>query len=105
MSETLRNQVQAVVDHLKAKHAQEAAQKALQAPPKPAPIPPPMPTLEDYQKALAAHDWYYDYSDDHRVWKQGLAQRDRIREMQRVLDPDYQVWNRYAPQDCRVGLL
>lgn len=24
------------------------------------------------------HDWYYDYSDDHRVWSRGSAKRKEI---------------------------
>jgi hypothetical protein len=28
-------------------------------------------TLETLDKALARHDWFYEYSDDHRVWCQG----------------------------------
>lgn len=33
-----------------------------------------MPTLEEfnqYVQKLSAHDWYFDYSDDHRVWSRG----------------------------------
>lgn len=28
-------------------------------------------TIEEYQLMLDNHDWYYDYSDDHRVWRKG----------------------------------
>ena len=26
---------------------------------------------DDYLKLLKAHDWTYQYSDDHSVWKKG----------------------------------
>jgi len=27
--------------------------------------------LEMFEQMCKAHDWYYDYSDDHTVWKRG----------------------------------
>jgi hypothetical protein len=37
---------------------------------------------------LERHDWYYDYSDDQRVWRAGVEERDAIVEMTK-LDPAY----------------
>lgn len=34
--------------------------------------------LEELSRKCALHDWYYDYSDDHSVWKRGVASRDEI---------------------------
>lgn len=31
---------------------------------------------------LIHHDWYYEYSDDHRVWKQG---RDEVEEIAKIM--------------------
>lgn len=28
-------------------------------------------TLQEYEKMLKRHDWHYEYSDDHSVWKRG----------------------------------
>lgn len=28
---------------------------------------------------LDRHDWFYNYSDDHRVWSAGLAEESRLR--------------------------
>lgn len=28
-------------------------------------------TLAEYKEALARHDWFYYFSDDHRVWSGG----------------------------------
>lgn len=33
---------------------------------------------EHYENCLIAHDWTFDYSDDHNVWKAGCAQRDHL---------------------------
>lgn len=54
------------------------------------------PSLADYRAALAAHDWYFEYSDDHAVWSAGRASLARIANLQRELDPDFAVWNLYA---------
>ena len=33
---------------------------------------------ELYEKCLKGHDWYYNYSDDHSVWRNGCTQSDRL---------------------------
>lgn len=33
-----------------------------------------MMDLETYKKRLKAHDWYYQYSDDHSVWRAGSSE-------------------------------
>ena len=34
-------------------------------------------TLQEYWKMLSLHDWHYQYSDDHSVWRRGhLAQKE-----------------------------
>lgn len=55
------------------------------------------------QLAMAGHDWYYDRSDDHRVWTAGNA---RYREICNLfadldkLDPQFakEAWNERAPK-------
>ena len=40
-----------------------------------------MPSIEEfdaYVATLSRHDWYYDYSDDHIVWKRGNAMQAQI---------------------------
>jgi hypothetical protein len=41
--------------------------------------------LVNLDRLLQFHDWYYDYSDDHRVWKRGTAERDAINQEQKRL--------------------
>lgn len=38
-------------------------------------------SLRDYWDSLNRHDWYYDYSDDHGVWKRGSSERSRLRAL------------------------
>jgi len=53
---------------------------------------------------LEHHDWYYDFSDDHRVWQGGQAHMRLIKAlMQKIIDyGDEQfvrdAWNDYAPK-------
>ena len=60
----------------------------------------PEPTeseIESYRLALGAHDWFYEYSDDHRVWKQGRDSEIELRRLAARLDPDLVIWSEYAP--------
>lgn len=38
-------------------------------------------TLEEYQKLIDEHDWLYQYTDDHRVWKREEQKRQLIRHI------------------------
>lgn len=60
-----------------------------------------MNTEQQYRQALGAHDWYYDYSDDHSVWAAGKAQRAALRDMRNNIDADGKIWNEYAPADFK----
>ncbi len=41
------------------------------------------PDLDVLENLLSNHDWYYMYSDDHKVWKRG---RDQAEEIQRQMN-------------------
>tara|TARA_R110000803_G_scaffold194358_2_gene257415 strand:- start:587 stop:841 length:255 start_codon:yes stop_codon:yes gene_type:complete len=41
--------------------------------------------IEDLKGLLLAHDWYFEYSDDHRVWQRGSDQRRTIKAMSEKL--------------------
>ena len=43
------------------------------------------PELITLERLLQFHDWHYNYSDDHSVWRRGQAQLDAINEEQRRL--------------------
>ena len=38
---------------------------------------------------LKGHDWYYGYSDDHRVWKKGQLVQNHLRELVKTLGCPY----------------
>ena len=37
-------------------------------------------TVKEYMTMLQNHDWFYDYSDDHRVWQDGVNERQKLRD-------------------------
>lgn len=39
-----------------------------------------MSTLSSFARMLRTHDWYYDYSDDHRAWCKGRDNWNRIQQ-------------------------
>jgi hypothetical protein len=43
-------------------------------------------SLTEYWDMLNSHDWYYDFSDDHSVWKAGVANRDKLNTIARQSD-------------------
>jgi len=53
--------------------------------------------MEEYVKLLKGHDWTYDYSDDHSVWRRGADAHKKLRQMADKLDPEHEVWNKYDP--------
>jgi len=57
--------------------------------------------LAEYRALLKAHDWTFEYSEDQTVWRRGGTELARLRELQKRLDPKYEVWNEVAPRDFR----
>lgn len=53
--------------------------------------------MDAYINLLRSHDWFYDYSDDHSVWKRGREQRNKLEAMAMRLDPERSIWRQYAP--------
>ena len=41
--------------------------------------------LVDFKEACRSHDWFYNYSDDHRVWQKGSQESARISAMLKEL--------------------
>ena len=55
-----------------------------------------------FENLLKGHDWLFDFSDDHSVWKLGLEQRERLRSIALTLGKDNaervsDLWNAFAP--------
>ena len=41
--------------------------------------------LKEYYRQLTWHDWFYEYSDDHSVWRRG---NEKERELMRIAQKD-----------------
>lgn len=54
--------------------------------------------LKDYKAKLSNHDWFFEYSDDFRVYDKGWQERKAIERLQQILDPEYNIWNEFAPE-------
>lgn len=55
-----------------------------------------------YRAQLAAHDWYFESSDDHQVWRKGWSEWRRLHEAQQRLDPTGVIWNNIAPEEFQL---
>ena len=62
-------------------------------------LPEPEQTLA---RMLSEHDWYYDYSDDSRVWQAGRDEYDRILKVASALPAGtiQRCWSDFAPKSC-----
>jgi hypothetical protein len=62
--------------------------------------------LINLERLLQFHDWYFDYSDDHSVWKKGMAERSAINQEQKRLiesglatvEEVQELTHKYAPK-------
>lgn len=58
--------------------------------------------LAKLRQLLKNHDWYYNYSDDHAVWKRGEARSIEIREQITICqdlgyeDEARKMWQTYS---------
>jgi hypothetical protein len=65
-----------------------------------------MELLKQFSKACQTHDWFYQYSDDHRVWKKGHSQRASINSLHTQLkehglgDKATEIFEKYRPKGC-----
>lgn len=53
-------------------------------------------TLDEYKALLKRHDWFYEFSDDHREWKRGNEQRKTLEAAQPMIDPDKSIWRSFS---------
>jgi hypothetical protein len=56
----------------------------------------------EYREMLEAHDWFFQFSDDATVYRKGLSAESDLREAQKHIDPDYTIWNTYAPKEYQI---
>jgi hypothetical protein len=60
------------------------------------------PTKEEYIELLKKHDWYYEFSDDHRVWAAGHASAKHLSSLALVFDPDFEILKTFAPKGIAI---
>lgn len=58
--------------------------------------------LEMFDQLCKSHDWYYEYSDDHTVWKKGRAAESKLVNRWHWMKQRYPaateaIWNSYCP--------
>lgn len=58
--------------------------------------------MEAYVASLKAHDWGHEFSGDTRVYRAGKESLIALRIAQGLIDPDFTVWNTWAPPDYRI---
>lgn len=44
--------------------------------------------IDQIKSLMQKHDWFFDYSDDHREWQKGFSEKLEIIELMRKLSPD-----------------
>ena len=50
-------------------------------------------TIDEFEKLLENHDWYFSMSDDHRYWAAGQASLARIEQAKEALmTQGYTAW-------------
>ena len=62
---------------------------------------PTVAEFQEYINKLNRHDWFYDYSDDHSVWRSGLASAKEIMNQSKehpIYDKAYKAY-----QACAFG--
>lgn len=56
-----------------------------------------------YRDLLKNHDWYSEYSDDHRMWEKSSLEYTEINRIAANMDRDYKIFNEYAPNEYKKG--
>lgn len=46
-------------------------------------------SIAEYYEMLKRHDWYFDFSDDHKVWEEGIANIRLLRAIAEANGADY----------------
>jgi len=63
------------------------------------------PSLAKFYDQLQDHDWTFEYSDDHSVWRRGISELAAIKEVLKLGGEKYeklfQAWSDYAWGRCK----
>lgn len=47
-------------------------------------------TMQEYEDLLNQHDWYFQNTDDHKVWERGKASEDHLKELAKT-NPAFKI--------------
>lgn len=56
---------------------------------------------QEYKQRLKHFDWFFRYTDDHKVYRECSALYSDLRKAQKVHDADCEIWNKHAPQEYK----
>tara|TARA_E500000318_G_C3510219_1_gene191985 strand:- start:158 stop:349 length:192 start_codon:yes stop_codon:yes gene_type:complete len=59
-------------------------------------------TIDEYKALLKAHDWTFEFSERSSVFQRGIEQKRTLQMLQPKLDPDYTIWNQFAPDFAKA---
>ena len=64
---------------------------------------------KEFEVHLRWHDWFNDFSDDHRTWEKGNRSYNHLTEKfdkLMLIDPvkTVETWNKYAPKQFRKNV-
>jgi hypothetical protein len=51
--------------------------------------------LEDYKEELKKHDWFYDFTEDHHVWKQGSDNHKKLIDVSKESEEHLKLFNEF----------
>lgn len=63
-----------------------------------------LPTLEEFDIMCRDHDWYYMFSDDHKVYSKGVSETSMIRTIVESGGEEYNViYRKHLKENSYVG--
>ena len=62
-----------------------------------------MDMLEKITKLMRNHDWYFEYSDDQKVWKRGWREKYEIMDLLKKIPlNELEIYIKLIPNDFRT---
>ena len=63
-----------------------------------------LPTLEEFDIMCSQHDWYYMFSDDHKVYSKGVSETSMIRTIVESGGEEYnEIYRKHLKENSYVG--
>jgi hypothetical protein len=68
-----------------------------------------IPSLDKLKEMCEQHDWFYSFSDDHKVWERGNEEIKAIREMMILCQESgmgreaKQIYENWKPEGVNFG--